>query len=326
MTTEHTEHTDQADHTEHTEPTGETTQQAQHTQQRQQAAVIDPIQTTITFNGLMVFRPDSDSKTCEVGVLHARDHAQPHILQIEIEPDPRTGSGKWTLDPNELERWVQAGNIRWKFEVVKGGQPMPPGINVNTDIPPDRHNPPTPTNENPLGFGWLVNLESGEFHSGRLTRTRRKLKPIIELTKGKLFTSCLTDSIDVKQGPNTRFDFGFIAGAIDLKLTPADGDIAVLYFTDPNQQATVIFRLPNINQVSYKVFIRNTPMAGPAGGHFHQFYDRLFQGVAGNQRFDLQLCYPPISASVVSCSSGRAPDPDPFKCGGVVVGGKGPLE
>ena len=317
MTTEHTDHTE---HTGHTEPSGESKQPTQ------QQALTDTIQTTITFNGLMVFRPDQASKTCEVGVLHARDQGHPHILQIEIEPDPRTGSGKWTLDSDQLERYVQAKNIRWKFEVVKGGQPVPPGIDVNTSIPCDRHHPPTPTNENPLGFGWLVNLESGEFHSGRLTRTPGKLKPVIELTKGKLFTSCLTDSIDVKQGSNTRFDFGFIAGAIDLKLTPADGDVAVLYFTDQNQQATVIFRLPNINQVSYKVFIKNTPMAGPAGGHFHQFYDRLFQGVGGNQRFDLQLCYPPIAASAASCSAGRAPDPDPFKCGGVAVGGSGPLE
>lgn len=320
MTTPHTEHTDHPGRTDPTEPTGKTQQQTQ------QQSLTDPIQTTITFNGLMVFRPDQANKTCDVGVLHARDQGHPHILQIEIEPDPRTGSGKWTLDSDQLERYVQAGNIRWKFEVVKGATPEPAGIVVNTLIPPDRHNPPTPTREKPLGFGWLVNLESGEFHSGRITRTRGKLKPIIELTKGELFTSCLTNSIDVKQGANTRYDFGFIAGAIDLRLTPADGDAAVLYFMDQAQVATVIFRLPNINQVSYKVYIRNTPMSGPSGGHFHQFYDRLFQGVGGHQRFDLQLCYPPIPASAAGCAAQRAPDPDPFKCGGIAVGGRGPLE
>lgn len=307
MTTEHTDHT-------HTEPAEENKQPARP------EALTTPIETIIIFNGLMVFRHDQDNRVCEVGVLHTRDHAQPHILQIEIRTDTET----LTLDSDLLEQYVQAGNIRWKFEVVRGGQPAPPGIAVNTAIPPDRHSPPQ--GSNPIGFGWFINLESGEFHSNPLARTPGKLKPIITLTKGELFTRCLTDSIDVKQGPNTRFDFGFIAGAAGLKLTPADGDTAILYFTDPQNRPTEIFRLTDLNRVAYKVFIRNTPRSGPASGHFHLFYDRLFQGIGGNQRFDPLLHYPPNPVpSQISCST-VDPDPDPFKCGGIVVGGDRPLE
>jgi hypothetical protein len=74
------------------------------------------------------------------------------------------------------------------------------------------------------------------------------------------------------------------------------------------------------------VFIRNTPTTGAAGGHFHLFYDRLFQGVLGNQKFDLQLHYPPNPVPSEFSCAGVDPDPDPFKCGGVVIGsGGGPL-
>ena len=316
MTTEHTHHTD---HTEHKGTEGAT----------QPAQLTDAIETTIIFNGLMVFRPDQVNKVCEVGVLLDRDQAQDqddaqaHILQIEIEPDPRTGTDSWKLDSNLLWQYVHAGNINWNLEVVKNGQPVPNGIVMDTTIPLNRHQPPT---QGPIGFGWMVNLECGEFHSNTLNRVAGNLKPIIQLTTGQLFTRCLSDSIDVKQGSNTRFDFGFIAGAAGLKLTPADGDTAILYFTDEQHRPTEIFRLPDINRVSYKVFIRNTPRSGPAGGHFHLFYDRLFQGIGANQRFDLQMHYPPIPVGAAASCSGVDPDPDPFKCGGVLVGPERPLE
>lgn len=313
MTTEHTDHAGHTDHTEHTTST----------QKTQQEQLTDTIETTIIFNGLMVFRPDQVNNVCEVGVLLARDHEQPHILQIIIDPDPRTGTGRLTLDSDLLWRYVQAGNIRWKFDVLRNGQPVSNGIVVDTTIPRNRHRPPS---EGPIGFGWMVNLECGEFHSNTLLRTPGALKPIINLTSGQLFSRCLTDSIDVKQGSNTRLDFGFIAGAAGLKLTPANGDMAILYFTDQQQRPTEIFRLPDINQRSYKVFIRNTPLSGPAGGHFHLFYDRLFQNLGGNQPIDLLMHYPPVTVGTALNCSGVDPDPDPFKCGGVAVSGDRPLE
>ena len=318
--TEHTEHTPREEQITPTQQTEHTHQphQPQQPQQRQQT---DQIETVITFNGLLVFRPDQINKVCEVGVLHTRDHAHPHFLQIEIEPDPDTGTGKKTLDPELLESYVRAGNIKWRLDVVRNGQPASAGIVVDEGIPANRR---AAEGQNKEDFGWIVNIESGEFHSGPLVRTPRKLKPILLLSKGELFTRCMTDMIDVKQGPNTRLNFGYIAGAIGLRLKPADGDMAILYFRDQHGMPTEIFRLPNINNTSYAVSIRNTPRQGPSGGHFHLFYDRLFQGVGPNQRFDILPHYPPIGLPIPPrCPDAVDPDPDPFRCGGVAVGPSG---
>ena len=317
--------TDQTDHTDHTHHP-ERIEAPRQTEMSPAPATVEP--TTIIFNGLLVFHHDRVNKVCDVGVLHARDVTPPHILQIEIDPDPRpgtgTGTGKWTLDPAVLESYVRAGNIRWMFEVVKSGQPVPPGIVVNDAIPANRR---TITEANKEDFGWIINMESGEFHSDQLIRTRGQLKPIIKLSTGFLFTSCIANPVDVKQGPINRSPFGFIAGAIGLRLKPTDGDIAVLYFRDQHGVPTEVFRLPNINETKYTVTIQNTPIEGSAGGHFHMFYDRLFRGVGTNHKFDIVQHYPPIPvpAPAQRCPEGIAPVPDPFKCGGVSVG-SGPLE
>lgn len=316
--TDHTDHTAHTDHPEHPEV-------PQRTKEIPPApATVEP--TTIIFNGLLVFQHDLANKVCNVGVLRARDSTPPHILQIEVDPNPNTGTGTLKLDPELLESYVQAGNIRWMLDVVKSGQPVPAGIVVNPAIPADRR---TITEANKEDFGWIINMESGEFHSGPLIRTRGQLKPIIKLSTGLLFTSCMANPVDVKQGPITRSPFGFIAGAIGLRLKPTDGDIAVLYFKDQQGVPTEIFRLPNINQISYTIKIQNTPREGPAGGHFHMFYDRLFRGVGTNQKFDIVQHYPliPVPAPAQRCPEGISPVPDPFKCGGVSVGsGSGPLE
>lgn len=311
MTTEHTDHTD------HNHPP-EVPQRAQETA----ATTVEP--TTIIFNGLLVFHNDLVNKVSNVGVLRARDATPPHILQITIDPDPNTGTGTLNLNTDLLESYVSAGNIRWIFDVVKNGLPVSTGVAVNPAIPADRRSVQESNKED---FGWIVNMESGEFHSGPLTRTQGQLKPIIKLTSGTLFTSCLAKSVDVRQGQNNRSPFGFIAGAIGLRVMPTDGDFAVLYFNNPHGVPTEIFKLPNINERSYKVTIQNTPVVGTAGGHFHMFYDRLFRGVGAGQKFDIVQHYPPIPvlSPGTACPEGRDPVPDPFKCGGVSVG-SGTLE
>ena len=139
-TTDHTEHTDETDHTGH---------------EQQEIRTVDD--TMITFNGLMVFRFDPANRICEAGVLHARDHTHSHILQIKIQPDPNTGTGTLTLDPDLLESYVEAGNIRWQLEVAENGQPTTGGIVANPAIPADRRNPQLNNRED---FGWVVNVES----------------------------------------------------------------------------------------------------------------------------------------------------------------------
>ncbi len=278
--------------------------------------------TTITFEGLLVFRPDPDNSLCEVGVLRARvppDPQEPsHILQIEVDPNPQTGTGKLIKDPAELESFITTGHVSWNLDVSLNGQQLQE-LDVNTGIPPDRK---TPTFQNRQDFGWIINIESLEFHNGPLERTRGQLMPVISLTNGRLFTACLTDSIDKKQGQNTCSNCGFIAGTISLEIDTSRGEVPVLYFMD-QQRPHEIFSLQNTNQRDYKISIKNTPLAG-GGGHFHLFYDILFRHVGMDERFDILRHFPVVSpAGDLRCQV--EPAPDPFKCGGVSVGGSGSL-
>ena len=282
--------------------------------------------TKIKFDGLLVFRPDPAGSVCEVGILRARvppnPHEPPHILQIAIMPNPDTGStDPLILDPNELEQHVQDGNVHWRLDVARNGQAQT-GLVVNTAIPLNRHDTTAAQRED---FGWIINLESGEFHSNRLFRQPDQLKPVISMQKGRLFTSCKTDSIDLKQGPNSRSDFGFIAGQITLEIDTPNGELVVLYFLDQQNMPTNIFRLTHTDTRDYSVSIRNTPLDQSGGGHFHLYYDLLFKHVGMNERFDILRSFPPISPPD-RCPTPPEPDPNPFKCGGVSVGsGSGPL-
>ena len=267
--------------------------------------------TLITFTGLLVFRPDPKTGQFDVGILRARDAHEPHFLQIYITPDPGPGP----IDQQELERIIQNGNDRWELK-VEGSSSL--GIQARVSKPADRHN----ANQNQRDLGWIINLENDEFHGKPLVRTPKALRPVIRLTQGELFTSCKTDSVVTIQGPFAR-DFGFILGGIGLNIDTSAGQQPVLKFKDKQGNETEIFRLTRTDQVSYQVSILNTPppTVPIKEGHFHLYYDRLFKGVAADQRFDLKLIDP------IKSPSDRCPlatklnffNPNPFRCGGIMV-------
>jgi hypothetical protein len=267
--------------------------------------------TTITFTGLLVFRPDPQTGQFEVGVLRARDAHEPHFLQIEITPDP----GQGPIHQQDLERIIQNGNDRWELE-VEGSSNL--GIQATISKPADRHN----ATQNPTDFGWIINLENNEFHKEPLVRTPKALRPVIRLTQGALFTSCKTDSVVTIQGPFAR-DFGFILGGIGLQIDTSAGQQPVLKFKDKQGNETEIFRLPQTGQVSYQVSILNTPPPDVPikEGHFHLYYDRLFKEVAMDQRFDLKLLDPAVSPGSDRCPVVKNDNrnPNPFRCGGIMV-------
>lgn len=277
-----------------------------------------PTSTTITFTGLLVFRPDPKTGQFDVGILRARDAHEPHFLQIEISPDP----GQGPILQQDLERIIQNGNDRWELE-VDGSSTL--GIEARLSKPPNRHNP----TQNETDLGWIINLENDEFHAGPLVRTPKALQPVIRLRQGELFTSCKTDSVVTIQGPFAR-DFGFILGGIGLNINTSAGQQPVLSFKNQKGKKEEIFRLTRTDQVSYQVSILNTPPPGTAikEGHFHLYYDRLFKGVTADQRFDLKLLYPTVS-SRDRCPEATKVDflnlnpfkfnPNPFKCGGIMV-------
>jgi hypothetical protein len=276
-------------------------------------------QTVVTFNGLLVFRRDRANDRYEVGVLRARGHN--HFLQMRISPDPQDPAHSKVFDPDVLESHVQDGNVQWFLDVELQGT-LDRGIVVNTGIPPDRKDLNTTNKED---FGWIVNVESGEFHHGQLARAARQLQPVIYLAKGRLFTPCLTDSVDITRGGSpSQPNAGFIAGAISLAINTSAGQEPVLYFVNNKGIRTELFRCINSAQRDYSIDIRNIPLSGPSGNHFHLYYELLFTGVRPPYRFDFGRHNPPVPPPFNRCP--EDPVPDPFKCGGISINdGSGPL-
>lgn len=276
--------------------------------------------TTITFNGLLVFHYEPSKKVFEVGVLRARAQPHSHILQITVESDPPTGSDP-TITPDELENYVSDKFVRWDLDVELNGNPVT-GLTFNAAEPSNRLD-----KHKQDDFGWILNIEN--LHGGQpLKRTPNRLQPVISLKAGRLYTSCKTDSVDtIQDGEASKTkEFGFIAGAISLAIDTTKGEEAVLRFDDGSGKKTEIFRCVQSADRDYFVSIMNTPMTPHMGtGHFNLFYDRLFQKVPTEERFDLG-----VDASGTSpddrCDEDGDPLPDPFKCGGISVGdGSGPL-
>jgi hypothetical protein len=270
--------------------------------------------TTIIFTGLLVFHHDARNSQFEVGVLRARAQPHSHELQIAVTPNPATGTGTLVKDRNQLESFVQNGDVRWNLDVELNGNPVE-GLEFNAAEPSNRLDP-TPQDD----FGWVINIESNRFHGQHLARKPNRLQPVIFIKKGRLFTFCRTDSVDTIKGgePNTTSELGFIAGGIGLRVDTPKGEQAVLRFSNL-AGTTEIFRCTASEQRDYTVAIKNTPLS-PMGGsaHFHLFYDRLFQGVAGDDRFDLSRHENPIRKPQDRCPEG-GPAPDPFKCGGIRI-------
>jgi len=274
----------------------------------------------ITFTGLLVFRRDPKTTNYEVGILRARNEHHPHIFEIQVTPNP-DGSDTLRLD-DELEEPISNGDILWRLDVDPEGS-SPAGIEVNPDPPKDRGN----ANSGKEDFGWIINLQE-EFHS-ELNRKPGGLQPIILFTTGKLYTSCKTDFLDVLQNGRPR-DFGFIAGALTLTIDTSQGQKPVLNVLKKNGDKVSLFRLENTDKTDYSISIRNVPpppppgtLPPPTGGHFHMFYDLLFDNVRPEERVVIKE-HRPTMRPEDRCPEISQPDPDPFRCGGVSVGG-GPL-
>ena len=281
--------------------------------------------TIITFTGLFVIRRDPASGLYDVGILRARDAHQPHILQIKIAPDPGSGQGHLEIPEEKLEEYIQRQK-RWQLDVEGESRPA---IQAMPDKPGDRHTAATP---NRRDLGWIINMENDEFHPGGLGRERNALQPIIRLTHGTLFTSCKTDSVDRIRG-NEVVHLGFIAGGIGLEIDTSDGQVPVLNFENQQGQKVEIFRLERTDRVSYEISISNTPTTGTTivGNHFHMYYDRLFKGVRPDDRFDIKVHLDANQKPIQPppgdiCPEVATETPDPFRCGGVLVVGGGPLE
>jgi hypothetical protein len=281
-----------------------------------------PTSATFTFTGLFVMRRDPANGEYDLGILRARDAHDPHILQIKITPDPRTGHDSREIPQEDLEGYIQHRHTRWQL-AISGGPTV--GVQAMPQKPGNRHDAMSGNRD----LGWIINIENDEFHSGELPRERNALQPIIRLKHGRLFTTCKTDSVDKIRDGQVVGHLGFIGGGVGLEIDTSDGEEPVLGFVDQQGKEVEIFRLLETDQRSYEVSISNTPLHGSTvvGNHFHLYYDRLFTRVHGNDRFDIKVHEPQIRPPHNDiCPEVAEATPDPFRCGGILVEGREPLQ
>jgi hypothetical protein len=274
--------------------------------------------TLITFEGLLIFHKDT-SNLYEVGILDTKllPHLPEHVFQITVTPDPHTGVGQWTLGPADLSPFLQAGNS-WTLEVVDPHGDLQTGVQADESLP-NRHNA-NPDNR----LGWIVNLEGPEFPNGSLTREIGKLKPIIHLTKGNLFTYCKTGGVNLMKNESLFIEnFGFLAGVIAIKIDTSAMEEVVLRVGG----GTEIFRLPK--GLSYTVSITNSTLKPSIVSHFHAYYELLYPNAT--DRFDFQAfggpspdnpC--PLDEQLEETARSGRRVPPPYKCGGTGSNPGGP--
>jgi hypothetical protein len=235
----------------------------------------------VTFDGLMVFRrvrgtPDH----YEVGILD-KDTAPGHEFRITLDNKPLetkpTSSKKWSLH-------VLTAAGTQKPVDIKPRDVKPCRRPEDTDDPEDL--------EHVFDFCWIMDLEQ-EFHGGQtLTLKPNKLKPIILLNNGQLYTKFKYDQLRRETSPDEEpADFGFVAETIGLRVDLERNERLVLI---DDEGKTVFILKPEGPQ---NASIYNAPPTGmkPAKGkgkgcpyesHFPYYYN-LFENFSASEKVDI---------------------------------------
>jgi hypothetical protein len=167
---------------------------------------------TILFEGMVVFCKNEHNDRYEFGIL-APDVAVNHEFNISV------GSESGDSHSVDVERFLRMGNI-WTIDVldINSGD-------IRKDLDKTEKGHDGRLRDNPAGqsdFSWLMDLESNEFHREPLNLRAGKLKPIIHLTRGNLFTKFKSIELARKQGKGEFYKFGFVTETlgIDIALRP----------------------------------------------------------------------------------------------------------
>lgn len=230
----------------------------------------------VTFDGIMVFRRVGDHY--EVGILD-KDTAVDHEFRIVV--------GDNVVPDNRIAQLMNSGNI-WSLDVVDAsGQ-------KRSDIKSRQVKPCNRLQDTAAGqvdrahlfdFCWIMDLE-GEFHDGQtFDLIPGKLKPIIHLNNGELYTKYNFDELERAKGHSTTYsDFGFVADMVALTVDLKDDERLVM--TVAGQE---VFSLTPNGVRSAGIF--NAPKKNDSmdtDSHFHYYYD-LFRSVPESEKYDLRL-------------------------------------
>ena len=240
----------------------------------------------VTFDGLMVFRKVSDHY--EVGVLDGTI-TRGHEFKITVDNEEKKIERVSSKDPKDK------GPKKWSLHVLTAAGTLKPVDITPREVKPCRRPEDTSDPENlehVFDFCWIMDLER-EFHGGQaLNLLPNKLKPIIVLNNGQLYTKFKYDQIQRETAPNdTPADFGFVAETIGLRVELGMNEKLVL-INDADERVFTLESGGNHNAAIY-----NAPPKGmkaakgkgrgcPEESHFHYYYD-LFDNVSASQRVDI---------------------------------------
>jgi hypothetical protein len=223
----------------------------------------------IMFIGLMVFHPTGNHY--EVGILDKDATPAPdHQFSITVDGVK--------LPQGDIDRFKSLGNA-WVLEVEN--KKIPSVIRPIMGPPPPPRTDDDP--KNCSAFGWIIDLESPEFHGDTLDLKPGKLKPIIQLSDGELFTERKTDELQRKRGLAGLFrPFGFVADEIGLKVTldntQEEKEYLVLRVVGAGKDGVVFELKPDKH---HTVAIENIYRGGTDDQPHVQYYYRLFNGISG---------------------------------------------
>ena len=249
----------------------------------------------VTFDGLMVFQKVKDYDRYEVGIVDRADHEFKIIVgkhEINLK-----SAARFIKTKKELARMMTSISPL-TLEVRSGsGMGSPKSADIwARDKKSCGRQQDTVAHENvehAFDFCWIMDLER-EFHGGRpLDLIPGKLKPIILLRHGELYTRFKYDQLEREESPDSKTwkPLGFVAETITLRVDLKQGEFLVLR----NDNGAEAFRLPTA-EGELDAAILNSPVkqyhrlmrkGGRDHSHFLYYYD-LFSNVAPEEKVDIE--------------------------------------
>jgi hypothetical protein len=174
------------------------------------------ITVEVTFDGLMVFRKVGDHY--EVGILD-KDTAPGHDFRMVV-------------GDHEFRSKKFAAGKKWSLGVMTAsGRPKAPDVTARHSKACNRIQDTMDDEDldHVFDFCWIMDLEKEFNGNHELKLIKGKLKPIILLNNGELYTKYKYDQLNRRPRPSgTSSNFGFVAETIALRVELEAGESLVL--------------------------------------------------------------------------------------------------
>ena len=205
----------------------------------------------------------------------------------------------------DLRNRPELGTVRnWQLVVT---DPASPAVSTfETDEPFDRR-----THTNDRDFRWITDLEADDFHNRLLTHdiNTRQLLMVLYVRNGQFYTRVKSPPLKRTTPDGEPLFYGSNAAVVGCDIEIEEGG-SVKLVAGGRTGVEVFEFAPDANTV-YEIsngppdVPREEPVPFDAPGHFHMYYEMLFNPPF--EPFDLAM-------------EDRAPAPDPILCGVVYLG------